>query len=40
MKLEARSMKIRRCGTLGAFLSGKIVIILKHVLYVTHQITV
>jgi hypothetical protein len=40
MELEARNMKIRGCGTLSAFLSGKIVIILKHVLYVTHQVAV
>ena len=37
MQFEARRMKIRRCGALSAFV---IVMILKHVLYVSHQGTV
>jgi hypothetical protein len=38
MQFEARSMKIRRCGTLSAFVSGKVVMMcLKHVLDVSHQ---
>jgi hypothetical protein len=41
MQFEARSMKIRRCGTLSASMSGKVVMIyLKHVLDVSHQGTV
>jgi hypothetical protein len=40
MQFEARSMKIRRCGTLSAFVSGKFAVILKHVLDVSHQGTV
>lgn len=27
MQFKTRSMKIRRCGTLGAFVSGKVVMI-------------
>jgi hypothetical protein len=40
VEFEARSMKIGRCGTLSAFVSGKVIMILKHVLDVSHQVTV
>jgi hypothetical protein len=40
MQFETRSMKIHRCGTLSAFVSVKLVMILKHVLDVSHQGTV
>jgi hypothetical protein len=41
MQFEARSMNMRRCGTLSAFVSGKLVMIcLKRVLDVSHQGTV
>lgn len=40
MEFEARSMKFCRCGALSAFVSGKVIMILKHVLDVSHQITV
>ena len=41
MQFEARSIKIRRCGTLSAFMSGKVVaIFIEHVLDVSHQGTV
>jgi hypothetical protein len=41
MQFEARSMKIRRCGTLSASVSSKVLMIcLKHVLDMNHQGTV
>ena len=41
MQFEAKSIKIRRCGTLSALVSAKVVMIcLKHVLNVSHQGTV
>jgi hypothetical protein len=40
MQFEARRMKIRGSGTLSAFVSGEVVMILKHVLDVSHQVTI
>jgi hypothetical protein len=41
MQFEAKSIKIRRCGTINAIVSDRVVkIYLKHVLDVSHQDTV